>query len=500
MDLDAEGWQLGFYDFQRDLPSLEPLVPGLGDVYARARRNGARQGMPYFLDPSGRADALVNAFWRCPPMRGRAASTKRRYAFSLKVWFDFLFLIGSSWRHAGRSELAAFKEWRLSADLNGDSVEANSFLVDRAAIRCFYNWVQDQAGVQNPVSVKVITNVFGEVSETVEGTPSGVRRGDVKWLTPEAFRLWLTVGLRGFLADGLPSPRWKGRTEDRDVAYAEGLFATGLRNREWASQLIVELPATGDHDLLRGHVAAKCAKRSKWRPFWMRRRVAQQVRFYCEEGSRPAAVARAQRAGRYDAIPNKWLLREVRPDRVLRVVNDIGEPQDVSLDELTPEIRMRLFREGERGLEPVWLWLNMDGSPRPPKAWNKTFTRANERVANHLGPTGVSLWCRPHMLRHSFALRWYCIVTFVAWQRTGRLTEQEQRDFRRQFGDVWNTLATLLGHRSSETSRTIYLEPFDALQIEQIISLMDADDRGALERLVEVIGLREPRVLTGALR
>jgi hypothetical protein len=394
------GWTLGFYDFQRELPSLESLIPGLGDVYDRARLNGARTGTPYFLDPFGRADALVNAFWRCPPIRGKALSTKRRYAFSLKVWLDFLFLIDSSWRQAGRDELAAFKEWRLSAELNGDCIEPNSFIVDRAAIRGFYDWVKDQAGVENPVSVRVITNVFGVEVEEVEGTPSGVRRADVKWLTPEAFRLWLTVGLRGFTAAGLPSPRWKGRTEDRDVAYAEGLFASGLRNREWASQLVVELPTVLDHDLLRGRVAAKTAKRSKSRAFWMRRRAAQMVRFYLEEGSRSAAVARAQRAGRYDEIPNKWLLLEVRPERMLRVVNEHGELQDVSLDQLTPEIRMRLFREGDHGLEPVWLWLNMDGTPRPPKAWNKTFTRANERVAKTLGPTGLRLWCRPHMLRH----------------------------------------------------------------------------------------------------
>ncbi|KMS86741.1 integrase [Streptomyces regensis] len=493
----SPGWVLGFYDFQRDLPSLESLIPGLGDLYERARQNGARQGTPYFLDPSGRADSLVNAFWRCPPMRGRALSTKRRYAFSLKVWLDFLFVIDSSWRDAGRDELASFKEWRLSAELNGDCIEPSSFIVDRAAIRGFYEWVKAQAGVENPVSVRVITNVFGVEVEEVEGTPSGIRRADVKWLTPEAFRLWLTVGLRGFTAAGLPSPRWKGRTEDRDVAYAEGLFATGLRNREWASQLIVELPTALEHDLLRGHVAAKTAKRSKSRAYWLRRRAAQMVRFYLEEGSRPAAVARAQRAGRYDAIPNKWLLLEVRSDRVLRVVNERGELQEVSLDQLTPEIRMRLFQEGEHGVEPVWLWLNMDGTPRPPKAWNKTFTRANERVAKTLGPTGLPLWCRPHMLRHSFALRWYCIATFVTWQRAGRLTEQEQRDFRREFGSIWFMLSTLLGHRSAETTREIYLEPFDTLQIEQILALMDADDRGALERLVEVIGLREPRVLTG---
>lgn len=499
-----DGWYLDFYDFRHELESVEDLLPGVGDVHERARRNGARQGTPVFLDPTGRADVLVNAFWRAPGVRGLAVGTQCRYARSLKVWLDFLHVVGSSWRLAGRSELAAFKEWRLSAELNPGSIAPNSFCADRSAIRRFYSWAGEQAGVENPVRVRVINETFYGVERTVvEGTPAGVRRADVKWLTPEAFRLWRNVGLRGFTAEGLPSERWQGLTEDRDVAFAEGLFGTGMRTGEWSSQLIVELPDSLDQGLFRGRVSAACAKRSVGRPFWMRRRVAQQVRFYLDEGSRPAAVARAQCAGRYEALRDRWILRDVRPDRVLQVVDEDGLLRDVRLDALSPEIRMRLFREGPGGLEPVWLWLNHDGTPRPKQAWNKTFDRANQRVAKALaGARGsgmpVRLWCRPHMLRHGFALRWFCIATFVAWQRTGMLTEREQRDFRNQLGDVWFLLATLLGHRSVETTREIYLEPFQALQVDQLVALMDADDRSALERLVETIGLGEPRVLTAA--
>jgi len=101
------------------------------------------------------------------------------------------------------------------------------------------------------------------------------------------------------------------------------------------------------------------------------------------------------------------------------------------------------------------------------------------------------------MLRHSMALRWYCIATFVAWQRTDLLTREEQRDFRNQLGDVWFLLATLLGHRSAETTREVYLEPFKALEVEQLVALMDADDRAALERLMDVLAAGSDRVLTG---
>jgi hypothetical protein len=48
---------------------VDDLVSGVGDVLAWARRNGAREGTPFFVDPSGRADVLVNAFWRAPSVR-----------------------------------------------------------------------------------------------------------------------------------------------------------------------------------------------------------------------------------------------------------------------------------------------------------------------------------------------------------------------------------------------------------------------------------------------
>ena len=494
----ADGWTLHFYDFRQRFVSVDDVVPGLGDVEARAKRNGARDGTPFFLDPWGRADALVNAYWRDPLVRGRATGTVRRYALSLKVWLDFLHGVGVRWDLASRSELAAFKEWRLSAEENPQHVSPNSFCVDRAAIRGFYLWAAEQQGIDNPVRARVIaTSWMGGGQVVLESTPSGMRRADVKWLTPQAFRLWRNLGLRGFTMGGVPRHDWRGATEDRDVAFVEGLFGTGLRIGEWASVLTVEVPQPGSEGLVRSRVASHCAKGGSGRSFWMRRRVAQQVHFYLQEGGRTAAVARAQRAGRYEQVADRWVVEHVRRDGQLEVVDGQGSRRTVRLDALGPSTRMTLFRRGRDGLEPMWLWLNHDGTPRPKHSWYKTFDRANTRVAKALAQEGgTPLWCRPHMLRHSFALRWYCIATFVAWRRTDMLTKQEQRDFRNQLGDVWFLLATLLGHRSAEVTRNVYLEPFQALQVEELIALMDADDRQSLERLVATVGVGEPRVLT----
>jgi Phage integrase, N-terminal SAM-like domain len=173
------GWFLDFYEFRRCLEPVDDIVPGVtvGDVVARAKRNGARDGTPFFLTPTGRADPRVNAFWRAPGARGLSKGTKRRYAFSLKVWLDFLHAIGESWEHASPSVVGAFKEWRLSAVGNPEHVAPGSFRVDLAAIRRFYLWAADQEGIENPVRLRVIgRTLLGDEVIELEAGPSGVRR------------------------------------------------------------------------------------------------------------------------------------------------------------------------------------------------------------------------------------------------------------------------------------------------------------------------------------
>jgi hypothetical protein len=91
-----------------------------------------------------------------------------------------------------------------------------------------------------------------------------------KWLTPEAFRLWRNLGLRGFTAEAMQAESWSGRTEDRDVAFAEGLFGIGLRVGEWSSQLVIELPHSHHEGPFRGQLSAVCAKNAVGRRFWLR--------------------------------------------------------------------------------------------------------------------------------------------------------------------------------------------------------------------------------------
>ncbi|BBX88346.1 hypothetical protein MAUB_65470 (plasmid) [Mycolicibacterium aubagnense] len=80
----------------------------------------------------------------------------------------------------------------------------------------------------------------------------------------------------------------------------------------------------------------------------------------------------------------------------------------------------------QAGLEPLWLWLNENGLPRDAHGWHHTFAAANDRIAT-LGVENFT--CTPHMLRHSFALRWFSIGKLVYSSRLGHLSEEEARDF-----------------------------------------------------------------------
>lgn len=99
------------------------------------------------------------------------------------------------------------------------------------------------------------------------------------------------------------------------------------------------------------------------------------------------------------------------------------------------------------------------------------------------------------MARHSFALKWFSILSVVWSQQLEGFTDQEKRDLWGQFGDVWFQLATLLGHSSPEVTKDWYLEPFTGLQVDYIFSLLDEDERVAVDQLVGKVAQDSDRVL-----
>lgn len=194
------------------------------------------------------------------------------------------------------------------------------------------------------------------------------------------------------------------------------LTSSGLRCGEGGSLLTFKVP----HRQLkagryyRGKAAAAVTRSKRSRTFYVAAEAVGDIEVYADS-SRTLAIAEAQRRGRYEGLAGMRLVAEVT--RGVRPAVRWSEPDGTSgvraLDLLTVAERMRLFTEGEDGLEPLWLWLGESGIPMAYESWEKVFDAANARVAAVLtsGDLNASrdrngeakrtrMAISPHMLRH----------------------------------------------------------------------------------------------------
>jgi len=449
-------------------------------------------GQPFVLDETGAPDSLVNNFFDSRHFRAFSPGTRKRYAYAIRVWLDFCSAVGIPWTAAVPDTVADYKYWRMTDARNVFRIAGSSFHCDLAALSALYEWTARSHGVKNPiVRRELATGSFRSVSSQdpvrarAVAEPTGIRDRNVKWLEPAAVRRWIDMGLRGLDFDGTePSVSRPNRTGTRDAAFAELLYGSGLRVSEAASMVLSELPEAQDAERIyrSGRLASSCAKGGFNRQWWCPRASLGEVWTYVE-GQRAEWVRNAQRTGRYANSPDALVVTQSSGGG-FRFTGSRARPtsqQAISLDALDPSSRLRLFMRTPRGLEPLSIWLNENGMPRTSHAWQATFRTGNER----LGRAGYPRFkCTPHMLRHSFALRWYSIGRLLWDRRLASLTDNEQRDFRVQFGDTWQFVQTLMGHRHPQATANIYLEPFRSLDVQVLLEFAAEVPLTELMRLV----------------
>jgi integrase len=483
--------------FHEDLPDDSPAWSDERVLRHRdvLRRAGQRlsQGQPILVAPDGQVDIRVNLWFESDQMRDNRPLTWEKYARALQLWLSFLSACGTEWDKVDRSAQHAFKAWRMTDPRNPRRVSPGTYKGNVIAIYQFHAWAAGEYGIPNPITMREARRrrPDGAVALEPETAPSGTRDRDVKWFDPDGYRRYRDVGLLGLDVDGQDDRAFRGRNAERDGAFADLLFGTGLRLQEGGSLLTADLPPDDPgRSYYVCRVAGATAKGGYGRKFWMPRRSLLAALSYTE-GERAAAVRRARRAGRYDRLfgGGAQVITRVLRARRLRVQAADAPTGETSLDVLTPAVRRTLLLQGPDGLEPAALWLNEDGMPRDPHGWHHTFAAANARLERK-GFTGFS--GAPHMLRHSFALRWYSVGRLLYEAKFGHLTSEELRDFRAQFGNAWDLVQMLLGHQNPQTTREIYLEPFRSLDIEllfmhtaeetvpQIMAMIFSGDRRVL--------------------
>lgn len=477
---ETTGWRL-CYATPRSGPSKESatrLLAELGNLGAREDALSIRPGQPFLLGPGGKPDVDVLEFFRSRSFRVLAPDSQDSYALDLRLFLSFLSGQGLDWRTASESDLEDFEHWRRRDGRNPRRVSVSKFSRELAAIGKFYGWQQRRGTVQtSPVAMLERKDASGEITSTPVLRPKAVRSIRLKWLTPRAYRRWRDMGLAGYLADGTRDPRWRGRTDGRNLAMSETLWSSGVRLREGGTLLRGELPTfEAENRYARGRVGKAVAK-GRGRDYWIHGRALKLIDNYVVS-ERDAAVRRGRREGRYEEIPDLKIVQKVDRSRRVHYLSRDGERSVTPLDELTWKDRMTFFTKGDDGLDPWMVWLTDGGMPLPYRTWEKVFADASDRCDG----LGVDIHCHPHMLRHSFALRMLMTLIYAHDRRMG-ITPEERREFRLVFGDPWVLVQTLLGHANLETTRQWYLEPVSGLQVELFLN-DDALEESSVDDLI----------------
>ncbi len=432
---------------------------GLKEVVDQIQtRHPVKTGTPYLLDPEGRPDGIINDFFRFGPGSGHSKSTMRTYAYSISGYLNLLHRWGIPWQEADPDDFADVRDYRLHGEDNPRTIKANTFDKDLAAISALYRYATAH-GVLSPIP---------EAGKGYSAArASGGSRADVKWFAPGAVDQWRDVGVMGMLPDGAEDVSFRVRSVQRNAAFVNGLYRSGLRVRELSSVLLDwEWPTVVEsgRPWKTVRLADAAAKGGRGRDYWVPRGVRMEVAAYVL-GERAEAVSRAQAQGRYEADSTRLRVLDM-VNRDLTLIDASGQQRRRSLDGLDPDDRRRLYVETPTGLEPAMLWLNVDGRPRKQSSWETTFDRANKRIEN-LGLPMSRL--TPHHLRHSFALRWFSVARLLWQQRVTGLNGDQAADLMEQMGTHWGLVQTMLGHRSEETTKGIYLEPFQSLDVQLLL-------------------------------
>lgn len=470
-----------------DSPFASSVLDEWGDLEARELALGFEPGRPFLLRPDLTPDVDVLRYFASPRFRLLALQSQLGYATNIRVFLSYLESQGVGWRNSTEDNLLNYEYRRRREPIEGQvAISGAAFARELAALNHFFGWQRDRGVIrESPVKLRSYTRHDGSRGTTPRLRPADLRSSNVKWLLPDAYREWRMVGLGGYTTSGHLDASSRKRNDGRNLAFADLLWTSGLRRREAGTLLRCELPALRSDGLLsRGRVADAVAK-GRARNFWISRAGLRSIDAYVHS-NRAASVQRAQAAGRYEQLRGRRVLRSVTAHRRARVEDESGSLTTVSLDGLSAADRQRVFVEGDDGLEPGMLWLSESGMPMHYDSWKMVFEDANRRCEE----LGVNIRCSAHMLRHSFALRCWAVAT----ARIG-FRKNDERWSLADLLDPWVLVQHLLGHRSPETTRDIYLAPTRDLDIE--LFLAGDDGIGSHDELLALVAESSPRVQGG---
>jgi len=500
-------------------PLLKELLEdcGTAEMAAWLDAEGIAERTPFLIAPDGTYDVELNSYWPSSRMSGASRHTKSGSAREMRTFCDFLWnhrppvpagtgrtdsvenVRPRGWRDATVRDREVYEFWRCD-DPKGSRLVGSSWNHAVTMADGFYKWACDprrKYADENPIEQRPSRQRQGESArrrreggETAADKRPNARRKKVVWLTPEQYRIWRDVGIRGYLPSGVKDAAFRGKCTARNAAYSDLMVRTGLRLEEQSALTLFEVP---DHDGLSAYyrfwLPEAIAKGGSCRDIYIPDGGLRSIVDYVEI-DRADAVARAQAAGHYETVED-MLIVELGTDRV-RIGDEWHQVADLDAEE-----RLRLFTRTEHGLEPAALWLAEDGMPLTLHTWKWVFREASRRCRR----LGVKIHCHPHALRHSFA-----VVTLEQLQRAhleslAQMEAAQRRHYRMIWGDPLDWVRIRLGHASLETTQE-YLHTLRELEMETrlvlVPDLWEHPDRPYLEEMAKAVEAEECRTIEDA--
>lgn len=484
-------------------PDFHPVLSEITDgIRERERALRLREGWPILVGIRN-VDWRLNYYLQRIGFRADQLSTATTYATSLKVFLEYLALqtrpggrAGIDWDEVTRDDLIDYHDWRVYDERNPSVVSPATWNKDLNALSHFYSAALEQGWVKgDPTGGSVLTDRYSE--EVGDGflVEKNARSQRDRWLTPQEFRMWRDVGLRGYSTERLDDGRLepsvvlsgnRQRNEQRNVAFVKLAATSGLRRQESGGLLLPELPDGTDIAAMLPRTLAKGGRNRTWVVLNAHGLAA--VNMYCN-GERIAAIKRGQNEGRYEAIED---IIEVRDFVTVRgkghLVTDEW-PTGRPLTQLSLAQRLRTFTRGVDGqLQPLMLWLKESGEPMPPTTWNSVFQAANdkvntERLRHGLTSPGVNVV--PHTLRYTFALL-VLVAAMAAIDESEQIKPSAVFDFDR-YSHAFDFVKELLGHASVKTTKDEYLEVVKS--VRRLDIMRGANAQSILEEMASDTGM-----------
>jgi hypothetical protein len=468
----------------RDLPETPDaswILPGLGLTWdSWLDEAGIPDGTPFLLSPTFEYDTALNTYFHRVNLLMAPWNTQNNVALALVRFFNFLAVSrgGKRWSDAEEDDHLAFQHWRRVAE-SGPRVAGSTWSQEVSHVNQFYGWARSKQYVaSNPIPQRSrkpappgrtsFPQPRSGQEPTVPATYAHDERGErIEWLPAVSYRRWRDVGIRGFSADGVPRPGFRGRWASRNATYTDLMVRTGMRISEQSCLTVMEMPGgPGTSGFRRFWLPAAIAKCESERWIYAPGSVVRELGDY-RAFDRADVVAEAQAEGRYRRIRRPLVIKD--PERPFTAVHTAGvlRGRGVDVRKLEPAERFRLLRETEEGLEPALFWLGQGGMPLAVSSWKDMFTEANKRCAKQ----GLSLTAHAHLLRHTFA-----VITLEQLQRAhiaalGDLNAAQRMHYTRIFGDPLDWVRRRLGHISVLTT-TIYLHALQELEMETRMALV----------------------------